>query len=304
MYDIRRLNMLLEIKERGTLAAAARVLHLTPSAISQQMTALEKEVGEPLIQKVGRSVQLTEAGRIVAEGAHRIFRELDATATKIAQLSGEPSGTLRIAIFQSAAMALLTPTLIELTQTAPKVNLVVDQIDPETGLELTRSRQFDLVIAETYPGRFAPEHDDLELQFLTSDPLHLAVAADSPVENLQDAAALPWVLEGSHNTSRQWAINKCREAGFEPQVHFDIEDLLMHCRLVKEGFAAAILPSLATSSLPADFGIKLIELPGRPQRKIYTAVRKDSIEAPAILALRAALKKATNQLPHTSAEAE
>ncbi|MDO4251616.1 MAG: LysR family transcriptional regulator [Rothia sp. (in: high G+C Gram-positive bacteria)] len=299
MYDIRRLRMLLEIKERGSLAAAARTLHLTPSAISQQMVALEKEVGVALIRRVGRSVQLTEAGLIVVDSAKSILREMDAASTRLANLSGEPSGTLRIAIFQSAAIALLADTLLRLQETAPKVYLKVDQIDPESGLELTRSRQFDMVIAEIYPGFFAPQFDDLHLLPLIRDPLHLVVAQASPIESLEDAAQAAWVFEGSHNTSRTWAVNQCRAAGFEPEVHFDIEDLLTHCNLVRGGFAAALLPSFMTGSLPQDFGLKLIDLPGRPQREIYTAVRADKASDPAILALRQALSHAAQKLPYT-----
>lgn len=296
MYDVRRMAMLLEIHERGSISSAARTLHLTPSAISQQMAALEKEVGQPLLQKEGRFAQLTQAGLVIAEGARQVLRELDTTATRIARLSGEPAGAVRIAMFQSAAMALLTPTLDWLAANAPQVRLIVHQIDPETGLDLTTSRLCDAVIAETYPGYHAPAHPELDLQLLTSDTLQLVVSADSPITSLSEAAPLPWVLEGSHNTSRSWAINQCRAAGFEPQIRYDIEDLLTHCHLARTGHAAAILPGFATATLPEEFGVKIIDLPGRPHRNIYTAVRQDSAQAPAIVAVRQALANAVEQL--------
>ena len=105
MYDIRRMQMLLEIHERGTIISAAHALNLTPSAVSQQITNLEKEAGTALLQRVGRRVQLTSAGLVVIETARRILREVDRMQTSVATLAGEPAGTVRLAIFQSASFS-------------------------------------------------------------------------------------------------------------------------------------------------------------------------------------------------------
>ena len=92
IYDIRRMQMLLEIQERGTIIAAAEALSLTPSAVSQQIATLEKETGTALLQRIGRRVQLTSAGLIVVESARSILRELDRMQTSVANLTGEPAG--------------------------------------------------------------------------------------------------------------------------------------------------------------------------------------------------------------------
>lgn len=296
MYDIRRLRMLLEIHERGTLAAAASSLHLTPSAISQQISTLEKEVGCKLLRHVGRRVQLTEEALVVVDGAAVILREMDAIGTRVAQLSGEAAGTIKLALFQSAAVALLRPTLEYLRQHAPKVTLEVDQIDPESGLALTKSREFDIVIAESYPHHYIPEHPDLHSELLATDPIHLVVPAHENINKLADAAHLPFVLEGRHNTSRTWAINQCRAAGFEPVIRYDIEDLLTHYSLVKAGFAAAILPGFITSSIEDHTGVKTLDLPNASERKIMFATRVDTTTQPAIMAVKEALQHACTNL--------
>lgn len=295
MYDIRRLTMLLEIYERGTLVAAAKSLHLTTSAVSQQIAALEKETGAPLLRRVGRRVELTTEALILVDAARTILREMDAAQTRIKLLDGTPAGQVRLAIFQSAARALLPGVLAHLTEHAPQVQLHVVQIDPETGLSLTRSREFDMVIAESYPHHHIPEHPELTSELLTHDALSLVVAADAPVLELADAATLPWVLEGAHNTSRTWAINRCREAGFEPGIRYVIDDLGTHLLLAASG-AAAILPSFA---LPAPgspelepLGVKVLPLPGEPERKIFVTVRSESVNQPAIRAVKDALKAA------------
>ncbi|WP_237185458.1 LysR family transcriptional regulator [Rothia nasimurium] len=301
MYDLRRLAMLLEIHERGTLAATAKDLHLTSSAISQQITTLEKEVGTPLLRKVGRRVELTTEALILVESTRNILKELDAARTRITLLEGVPAGQVRLAIFQSAAKALLPGALAHLAEHAPQVQLHVVQIDPETGLSLTRSREFDLVIAESYPHHYIPEYPELTSELLTEDALNLVVATDSEVESLDDAARLPWVFEGEHNTSRTWGINQCRAAGFEPQVRYVIDDLNTHLQLAAGG-AAAIMPSFALpaagNELSRAHGVKAIPLPGAPYREIYVATRTESTGQPAIRAVKDALQTAVDTPPH------
>ena len=300
MFDLRRLAMLLEIHERGTLAAAAKALHLTSSAVSQQLSTLEKEVGAPLLRKVGRHVELTTEALILAESTRNVLSELDAARTRISLLEGIPAGQVRLAIFQSAAQALLPGALDYLAEDAPQVELHAVQINPETGLILTRSREFDMVISESYPHRFIPEHAELASELLTHDTLHLVVAADSGVEDLAGAAHLPWVFEGKHNTSRVWAIDQCRAAGFEPQVRYVMDDLGTHLQLVAVG-AAAVLPGFALANLPrsaeAD-SVTVLPLPGSPKRKIFVTVRSESAEQPAIKAVKEALRHAVNSAPH------
>lgn len=295
MYDLRRLTILLEIHERGTLAATAQALHLTSSAISQQISTLEKEVGTPLLRRVGRRVELTAEALILVESTRAIVKELDAARTRITLLEGVPAGQVRLAIFQSAAQALLPRTLTHLTEHAPQVQLHLVQIDPETGLSLTRSREFDLVIAETYPHHYIPEYPELTSELLTQDSLNLVVAADSTVSHLSEAAQLPWVFEGEHNTSRTWGINQCRATGFEPQVRYVIDDLNTHLQLAAGG-AAAIMPSFALPAtgdkLARRFGVKALPLPGNPYREIYIATRTESASQPALRAVKAALRQA------------
>lgn len=292
--------MLLEIHERGTLAAAAKALHLTTSAVSQQITALEKEAGATLLRRVGRRVELTTEALILVEAARTILREMDAARTRIKLLDGTPAGQVRLAIFQSAAQALLPGALAYLATHAPQVELHLVQIDPETGLSLTRSREFDMVVAESYPHHYIPEHPELTSQLLTHDALNLVVAADSEVETLDDAARLPWVFEGEHNTSRTWGINQCRAAGFEPQVRYVIDDLNTHLQLAAGG-AAAIMPSFALpaagNELKRAHGVKALPLPGTPYREIYVSTRTESTGQPAIRAVKDALKVAVGQLP-------
>ncbi|QRZ60960.1 LysR family transcriptional regulator [Rothia sp. ZJ932] len=293
MYDVRRLNMLLEVHERGTLAAAAQTLHLTPSAISQQLSALEKEVGTPLLTHVRRRYQLTEAGRILIEGTRSVLSELDTMKTRIERLTGEPSGTVRIAIFQSAALAVLPKALEYLAQHAPQVALHAVQIEPEIGLTMTKSREFDITIAEAYPHHFIPEMSELSYDLLTHDPLHLMVPTSSAVEHVADTHALPWVLERPGNTSREWAINRCRSFGFDPTIRYEIDDVITHVHLVKAGLAAAMVPHFIVQAIDSLDGVRLIDHEEQ-SRKIFVVTRTESRDQLSITAVREALQHAVN----------
>lgn len=292
MYDIRRMQMLLEIHERGTIIAAAHALNLTPSAVSQQITNLEKEAGTTLLQRVGRRVQPTSAGLVVIETAKRILREMDRMHTSVATLAGEPAGTVRLAIFQSASFALLPLTIAYLHENAPRLILQVLQIDPETGISMTRSREYDMVIAESYPHHRIPEYPDLHSELLAEDPLSLIVPTESSIRTLQEAKHIPWVLERAENTSRTWAINQCRAAGFEPEIRFSSNDMITNVNLVRAGFAASIVPGFILTSLSNTEGLRVVDLPGAPYRSIFTAVRADAVSTPALAMVREAMRQA------------
>ncbi|WP_315279876.1 LysR family transcriptional regulator [Rothia aeria] len=295
MYDIRRMQMLLEIHERGTIISAAHALNLTPSAVSQQITNLEKEAGTALLQRVGRRVQLTSAGLVVIETARRILREVDRMQTSVATLAGEPAGTVRLAIFQSASFALLPRTLAYLHDHAPRLVLQVLQIDPETGISMTRSREYDMVIAESYPHHYIPEYPELHSELLVEDPLSLIVPADSPIRSLHEARHIPWVLEREENTSRRWAVNQCRAAGFEPEIRYSANDMITNVNLVRAGFAASIVPGFILASLSNPEGLRVVDLPGAPYRSIFTAVRADAVTTPALAMVREAMRYAVSE---------
>lgn len=295
MYDVRRLRMLLEIHERGTLTAAAKTLHLTSSAISQQISVLEKEAGTPLIQKVGRGVQLTTAGLVLVEGARTVLQEFDAMKTRIESLTGEARGIVRIAIFQSASLALLPGALEYLQKHHPTVQLHAMQIEPEIGLNLTKSRQFDLTIAEAYPNHFIPEIPELSYELLTEDQLNIIAPLQVEANDLADAYDLRWVFENTGNTSKQWAINLCRASGFEPQIDFDIDDVITHLHLVRAGYAAAIIPQFIAQSSGGLDGVKILRTPEEHFRKIYMVTRRESQDQLSVAAVRDALKWAAHR---------
>ncbi|MFG1998349.1 LysR substrate-binding domain-containing protein [Spirillospora sp. NPDC048911] len=336
MLDLHRLRLLRELKHRGTLTAVAEALSYSPSSISQQLAVLEKEVGVPLLEPVGRRVRLTEQAEILVVHTEAVLEQLERAEAELAASMAGLTGVIRIATFQTAAMALVPTALTLLREAHPGLRVQVTQTEPETALPALLARDFDLVIAEEYPGNPNPRYEEIEQAGLCEDEIRLAVpktkappvpktttpadpktktpavattkapaASPQTLEGLAALAEHPWVMEPLGTEPRKWATMLCRTAGFEPDVRFESSDLLLHARLVEEGHAVALLPDLVWSGgRPAD-GVVLRSLPSdQRRRRLTTAVRRGGGQHPAIRAYRDALRRTVeaNSLAKSLAE--
>lgn len=307
MFDLHRLRLLRELKHRGTLAAVAAALNYAPSSVSQQLSQLEAEAGVPLLEPVGRRVRLTPQAEILVAHTEAVLARLERAEADIAASLTDVTGTLRVASFQTAALALLPSALGLLRDRHPHLRVHVTQREPERALPALQARDFDLVLAEEYPGDPRPRPPELEQQDLLHDPLHLALpdpalapAAGGPLAALRSLADHPWVMEPEGTTARHWAMTLCRGAGFEPDVRFETTDLLLHLRLVEQRHAAAFLPGLVRAGQSP--GVSLRELPrGQRTRRVFTVVRRGSGDHPAVRACREALRDAADSVAGTRA---
>jgi DNA-binding transcriptional LysR family regulator len=289
MLDIRRLRLLRELKLRGTIAAVASALSYTPSAVSQQLALLEEEARVPLLVKAGRRVQLTPEAELLVEHTVVLLERLEFMEAEIHSSLTEVRGTVRLAVFQSAALGIIPQALSVIANEHPQLRIEMTQREPESALFETWTREFDLVIAEQYPGHAAPRHPDLDMIPLYADELSLAVPAGSGISSLSDAARSDWVMEPRGTASRHWAEQQCRRAGIEPDVRFETADLQAHIRLVESGHATAILPGLVWGSRTPT--VEQRPMPGLPRRTVFTSVRDSSVSRPSIVACRAALEQ-------------
>jgi DNA-binding transcriptional LysR family regulator len=304
MFDLHRLRLLRELKHRGTLAAVAAALSYAPSSVSQQLSQLEAEVGVRLLEPVGRRVRLTEQAEILVAHTEAVLERLERAEADIAASLTELTGTLRIASFQTAALALVPAALGVLRELHPQLRVHVTHMEPEHALPALQVRDFDLVVAEEYPGNPSPRPAGLEEEDLLEDPLRLALPAppDGPAgtgaaATLRSLADRPWVMEPEGTAARHWSTTLCRNAGFEPDVRFETTDLLLHLRLVEQRHAVAFLPDLLWHVRSPT--VTLRSLPrGRRTRRVFTVVRRGASRHPAVAACREALRHAATGLAH------
>ncbi|MFH9983587.1 LysR substrate-binding domain-containing protein [Streptomyces sp. NPDC017179] len=298
MLDLHRLRLLRELKHRGTLAAVAAALSYAPSSVSQQLSQLEAEVGVPLLEPAGRRVRLTEQAEILVAHTEAVLERLERAEADIATSLSDLTGTLRVASFQTAALALVPTALGLLRDRHPQLRVHVTHMEPEKALPPLLARDFDLVLAEEYPGNPNPRPSELEQEDLLDDPLRLALPhlaagqdTDGPMAALRSLEGRAWVMEPEGTAARHWAMTLCRNAGFEPDVRFETTDLLLHLRLVEQQHAAAFLPDLVWDGHSPT--VTLRQLPrGQRARRISTVVRRGGSRHPAVLACRDALRHA------------
>ena len=295
MLDLRRVSLLREVHRRGTLHAVARALSYSPSTISQQLSLLEREVGVALLERSGRRVHLSPAGLVLVEGASALLDDLERLETALVATSHEVSGTVRLAVFQSAALGIVPRALSLLTEEYPQLRVEITQREPESALDEVWAREFDLVIAEEYPAHAAPRRRELDRVPLVRDGLKLGVSIGSSIHSLSDAAHRAWVMEPRGTASRHWAEQVCRLAGFEPDVRFETADLQAHISLVEAGHAVALLPDLVWAG--RDPRVSLVTLPDDPHRTLFTAARTSAAGRPAITAVREVLARSIETAP-------
>jgi DNA-binding transcriptional LysR family regulator len=321
MLDVRRLRLLVELSQRGTLAAVAEALSYSPSSVSQQLSQLEREAGVPLLVQVGRRVQLTPQAELLVGHARAVLDRLEEAESDVARSLTAVGGTVRIAVFQSAAHTVVPQALTLLRREHPDLRVEVTEREPDVGLFEVSARDFDLVIAEQYPGHTRAHRDDLDRVHLAADTIRLALPPDTALdlaptpaprdevadvhridaaegailrlrrlEGLAAASGVPWVLEPAGTASREWAEQLCREAGFEPDVRFETADLMAHIRLIRSGNAVGLLPDLVWAGEPPS--VQLAALPGDPQREVFSSTRRAAARRPAVMAARDALARA------------
>jgi DNA-binding transcriptional LysR family regulator len=290
MLNLQRMRLLVELSRRGTLAEVADALAYSRSSVSQQLSQLQVEAGVQLIEPAGRGIRLTTAGEILVRHAEQILRQVDRAEADLAATRSEISGELRLATFQTAAIAMIPDLLQTMTARHPLLTIFLTEIQPDAGTAALLAGKFDLVLGEQYPGLGATTPSSIDRQPLFADPLRLWVGRNQQRwigHQLSDFAEADWVLEPPGKPARAWAETICRSEGFDPRVRFESADLLVHAQLVETGHATALVPDLLWRSRPPTG--RSIRLPADPRRDVYTAVRRGAETRPALVELRSAL---------------
>ncbi|MEV8087441.1 LysR family transcriptional regulator [Streptomyces nigra] len=294
MIDVQRLRVLRCVAEHGSFNRAATALHMTPSAVSQHIAALERSVGARVVDRSTRGVTLTRAGRIMVGAAESVAAELAHAAREIDRL-GTARSQLTVATFTSGGRFLLPGALPCLTAAHPGTVVHVRAAEPEDSLPLLRQGAVDVALAYHFdgplPGLRGPG-PAVEWIPLMEDPLHVVLPethrlADRPVLDLSELADDPWVL-GCLKTET-YLRRYAEHAGFSPEVRGSTTDYFFARSLVAAGVGLSLIPTVAlTPSLP---GVQTVPLaPPTPARHIGAAVLRRSIH-PTVSTLIAALRE-------------
>lgn len=294
MLDVRRMQVLRAVVTSGSVTAAATNLGYTPSAVSQQIAALERQAGVPLLERVGRGVRPTAAGRLLTEHAAIISQHVAEAETALADLRAGRTGRLAIRYFATAGAALVPPALAKLRAEYPRV-----QVDLKLGDhhdQLREVRQGDADLAIIVSPREEPG-DGTRLVHLLDDPYDAVLPkghhlAAKRVLDLAEMADEPWVNnELSAGPCLERMLEACAAAGFNPNFVVESDDYATAQGFVAAGLGVTLIPRLGLGQRHPGVVVRRVRNP-EPVRSIYAHVRETSLAQPALAGLLDALRDA------------
>ncbi|WP_420079842.1 LysR family transcriptional regulator [Streptomyces sp. JL4002] len=290
MLDVKRLVILRDLAEHGRVTAVADLHGVTPSAVSQQLRALEGEAGASLVEREGRGLRLTPAGTALAAACEPVLAALERAEGAVRALDAGLGGELAVGCAPSALATVAAPLVAELAVRHPRLRPRIVQADPEDAVPLLRGRRLDLAVTYTYPLLGAPPAPGTTAVPLFDDPLCLALPRELlPTYERSGLAALrdaDWVSAPAPGSCREMLLHACRNAGFTPRIAHECADLRAGLWLVGTGRAVSILPKLMCDAPPP--GAVVRELPG-PGRTLHALVRTGTETRPAVAAALAVL---------------
>jgi DNA-binding transcriptional LysR family regulator len=298
--DPRRLGVLAAVARSGGVLAAAEALHVTPSAVSQQVSRLEREAGVALVVRGGRRLTLTAAGTTLAERGERILAELAGARADLARLTDRASGTVTVVTFPTAVAALVAPTAIRLREVHPGITLRVEE-NAEELVDLLLGGAIDLLVIERDAAQQQIPPRGLRDVPLLDDPYLVAVpAAWGPPTRLADLSEAAWVASSPDSAADQVLARAARPDGWRPLIAHRALEYPAALALVAAGLGCALVPRLALpdpgSRLAQD--IRAVALPGLGARRLLARHRTARYEpSPAVAAVIAGLVETATAHP-------
>lgn len=289
MLDVRKLRLLRELAHRATIAAVADALSYTPSAVSQQLAALEREAGVPLLRRTGRRVVLTPAGAALADDTEAVLALLEEAAARLAATRTRLTGPLRIGAFPTAVQTILSAALVALGRDHPGLELMVTELDPAAVPDALRAGALDVALVHEYDYVPAEPSPALDSEPLIEETIYLASAgapagpAEDPVRSCR---AAPWIVASPGTLCHAMTLRAAQAAGFTPRVRHHADDFGTVLALVAAGQGVALVPQLGAADPPA--GVRLTPLPARRRTRI--AYRRGTRRDPAVSACIAAIR--------------
>jgi DNA-binding transcriptional LysR family regulator len=289
MLDMRRLRILHAVSAHGSVTAAAAALGYSAPAVSQQLAALEREVGMQLTERAGRGIGLTTAADLLVAHTDALLAQLNAAEADLAALRDQVAGRVTLAAFPSAAAAIVPGAWAALARAAPHVQLDLTEMEPEEALPAVLRGAADVAIAHEYDLLPRPLDPLFERRELFSDPVCVAVPASSAAAGgaaspgaveLRSLTGQPFLAPRSHTSCAEMIQRACARAGFVPRVVARASDFHVLLSLVAAGAGVTLVPRLAARYLPA--GVQLLP-PAEPvTRQVFTVSRRGGDRKPAV----------------------
>ncbi|MGG8408826.1 LysR family transcriptional regulator [Streptomyces sp. 12297] len=295
MIDPRRLRILRAVADHRTVTAAAAALYLTPSAVSQQLAALEQETGHALFSRSGRGVRLTAAGEILLGHTHEVLAQLERAEAELAAYAGGAAGEVTVAAFATGIAEVLAPVLARLGHEHPGIRVRVRDAEGDQSLPLLLDGEADLALAVEYRGGPGADDGRLSLVPLYAEPFDVVLPGSHPLAmhpavSLAELADSDWIGQSPGNPCHDVVVLACELAGFQPRLVHSSDDFRAVVALAGAGAGVALVPRSALR------GMELKETVVRPvtgqaaTRRVFAAVRRGAQSHPLLRPVLDALR--------------
>ncbi len=307
--DVQSLRVVRAIADEGSITGAATALGYSQPAISQQVKRMEQRLGMPLVERVGRRLRLTEAGRVLARHAPAVTMALDAAAGELAELRGLRKARVRLVGFPSASPTIVPRLLRELSASTPGLTVTYVEAEPPEAVDAVREDHADIAVTFSYPGDREDPHGDsargLAVRAIGTDELMLVLPEGHPAARADqvDVTALAgenWIAGCPR--CRGHLLEMCGRAGFAPHITFETDNVAAVEGLVAQGIGVATLPRLAVASFPPVAGILMRPLPAGEQRSLHVVTAHGADRVPAVRVVIDALESVCQALGSGSSE--
>ena len=288
---LQHLRLLREVARQSTITAAADTLGYTRSAVSQQLMGLERVTGVPVLERVGRNVRLTDAGRVLVEDSEEILSKVEEAQAALEAAVGVVGGVLDIGIYESIAMPFLVPLIASMRSDYPDLRLRSREIEPDDALEAVAVGDLDFAFTLTYPHDPARQFPDIVRTPVVDERFVVVVPAGDSLRGVIDLAELAdraFVCPSPASGCGRAVITACRDAGFEPDIVHQIEGYPAALDLVSAGCGVALIPEF---SVHQHSELRVCELRTPVGRTIDVSHRRSSSARPTIRATLAALRE-------------
>ena len=298
MLHLERLQALHALSTFGSVTGAAAALHLTPSAISQQLGKLQRDVGQRLIEPYGRGVRLTPAGALLARRAPACLAEVARAESELARERARVGGDLQLAGFATAARAILPQAVARLRKQHGQLRLRVSERQPDEAIRLVVAGHLDVALVNDWMNAPLVLPDGVAQRLIMNDPVDIAVPADHPLAQrtsveLAELCAEPWITWPHGAICHEWLTQTLRQHGLTPDVTHTAEEHQTQLAMVAAGLGIAVMPRLGRG--PVD-GVSIISLKPTFSRRVYAIWRTLASERPAITVTISAIREVAEAL--------
>lgn len=295
MLDLERLRALHSVATYGSVSAAADVLHVTTSAVSQQLAKLERETGQKLLERNGRGVRLTDAAELLVAHAERILSLVEQAQADLEAHRGSVVGQLTVAAFPTAVRGLMPAALCSLRDAHPDLRVQLSEEDPMHSMPLVLRGDLDMAVVQDWNNEPLPLPEGLHKGVICDDVADVAlpeghVLAGRDTIDLKELAGDPWISSSPDSICCGWLLRTLRAIDSEPDIAHMAYEFATQLSLVAAGLGNTILPRLGRCDVPP--GVAVIPLEAPLSRRVYAVWREEAARRPAIRAAVTALRAA------------